>query len=56
MPGFIVINQNGQHFKAIPFRAAQCCIQAAINLLKGKLVIGFVANGLDGLHEVSSLV
>jgi len=50
MFGFIVINQNSQHFKPVPFRAACCCIQAPVDLLKGKLVIGFVAYGLDRLH------
>ena len=52
MFGFIVINQNSQHFKPLPFRAACCCIQAPVDLLKDKLVIGFVAYGLDRLHGV----
>lgn len=43
MFGFIVINQNSQHFKPVPFRAACRCIQAPVDLLKGKLVISFVA-------------
>jgi hypothetical protein len=50
MFGLIVINQNSQHFKPIPFWAACCCIQATVNFLKGKVVISFVADGLDRLH------
>jgi hypothetical protein len=50
MFGFIVINQNSQHFKPLPFRAACRCIQAPVDLLTGKVDIGFVADGLERLH------
>ncbi len=52
MPGLIVINQNSQHLQPIPFRAACHCIKATVDLLKGKVVVGFVADGLDRLHGV----
>jgi hypothetical protein len=50
MPGLIVINQNSQYFRLFPYRAACRCIQATADLLKGKVDIGFVADGLDRLH------
>jgi hypothetical protein len=56
MLGLIVVNQNCQNLKSVPFRAACCGIQAAVDVLKGKLVIGFVVNGFDGLHGVSQTI
>jgi hypothetical protein len=50
MLGLIVFNQNCQNFKWLPFRAACCGIQAAVDVLKRKLIIGFVVKGFDGLH------
>jgi hypothetical protein len=56
MLGLIVVNQNCQNLKSVPFRAACCGIQAAVDVLKGKLVIGFVVNGFDGLHGESQTI
>jgi hypothetical protein len=56
MLGLIVVNQNCQNLKSVPFRAACCGIQAAVDVLKGKLVIGLVVNGFDGLHGVSQTI
>jgi len=56
MLGLIVVHQNCQNFKWLPFRAACCGIQAAVDVLKRKLIIGFVVNGFDGLHGVSQTI